>query len=143
MKCATVYRRRNVLFAHASCQTTDGVWILGEPCRRFDTATPAELGMGILEVLKGSLMGVPHPTHWQGVFLPVLDLADVKSWKAFSRGAQCVGVKLEDNLLRLTPTEHKGHRYGFVPLEDATVEVAVDDISAVGLAILKTLELCS
>ena len=132
-----------MLFAHASCQTTDGVWILGEPCKRFDTATSAELGTGILEVLEGSLTGVPHPTRWQGLFSPVLELAGVKSWKTFSEGAQCVGMKLDGNVLSLTPTEHEGHRYGFVPKEDATVEVEVGDVSEIGRAILKALELCS
>jgi Immunity protein Imm1 len=81
MRQATAYRRMEHLFVHSSSRTTDGVWILSEPCIKLDEeCTDGDLGAAVQACLQGSRTGVPHPTSWGHLLDPLLVLAGEKSW---------------------------------------------------------------
>ena len=143
MKCGTVYCRKDVLFAHANSQTTDGVWILTEPCKRVHGETPCEIGEALLRILQGSKTGVPHPTSWGGGFAPMLKLAGVKSWRTFTKSTRCVEVALEEALVKLTPTQNMGPGKGFAHIPEATRTAPANDAAEVGNTLLEVIELCS
>lgn len=117
MKCATVYLFKRDLILHAMSKTTDGVWILNEPCERF-AADVAEdmLGAAAKAALQRSRSEVPHPTDFRAVTEPLLRAAGVKSWNTFAKSARCVELEeSEPGVLELIPTENKGADDGFVP----------------------------
>ncbi len=118
MQRATVYSRSGSVLMHASSRTTDGVWILSEPCLRLDDdSSNEELGEAVRRVLAGSSSPVRHPTQWKGLFEPMLRVAGVKSWKAFSKNTLCVQVELDGDRLELIPTNNLGVDEGFEPNE--------------------------
>jgi hypothetical protein len=130
MKRATVYHRKGKFFAHASSQTTAGVWILSEPCLALDdTCTDHELGSALLGALAGSENAVAHPQSWKGLLDPLLTQAGVKSWGTFSKTATCLEVEADAGHIALIPTLNLGVDAGFQA--DPSQAVSVDAAPAV------------
>lgn len=120
-KLATVFSRSTALIVHPSSRTTDGVWILAEPCvwLSADVSDDA-LGEAVLAALAASRTDVPHPTNWKGVLQPLLAVAGVTTWAAFAKSALCVHVSLDgdgDDTMHVTPTANLGAREGFEELQ--------------------------
>ena len=116
MKRAVVYQRKSKFFVHASSRTTDGVWILAEPCLSADETIDNErLGAMIQTALAGSLGSVPHPTEWAKLLNPLLTQARVKSWNTFAEAATCAEIEKEDGRTMVVPTRNLGVTGGFEP----------------------------
>ena len=108
LRCATVYRRKQRFLVHSSSRTTDGVWILGPPYLVVAEGDDHALERAIQSALEGSRADVPHPRTFEGLQDPLLALAGVKNWKAFSKGAECVEVADDGDHIALTPTKNRG-----------------------------------
>jgi hypothetical protein len=146
MKEATVYKRRDGWYLHAFSTTTTGVGLGSPPRIKLDMdATTANLGQAVLEALKGSQQGVPHPPPKEAVksFKPMLDLAGVKTWAAFAKNASNVDVSSDANLLIFEPWKNAGPKGGFVPFPGEKVTVRADAPTAeIGEALKKAMALC-
>ena len=126
-KSATVYMRRQQFLIHALSRTTDGVWLLSEPCSALAIECDDRgLGSAIRRALDGSLAEVPHPSSWNHVFEPMLSLAGVTTWKAFATGAACIQIETDGNHVVLIPQTSRGPKEGFEPdlARAATLESA-------------------
>jgi hypothetical protein len=135
MKAATVYKRGDALYLHSSSKTTAGVWIATAPVTKVDNDTTASAkGKAILAVIKASQEGVPHPTNWNELIDPLLELAGVKSWATFMKNAACVGIESDGERLMLIPNQNLGPREGFEPVlagaVDLPCQATLDEIGA-------------
>lgn len=109
MRSANVYSRKGTFFVHASLRTTAGVWMDGAPSFAVEHASDdSSLGEAILAALAGSRQGVPHPNNWKEVQRALLELAGVKSWSTFTKGATHVAVQEGASGVTLTPTTNVG-----------------------------------
>jgi len=145
MKSATLYERKGKLLFHASSRTTDGVWVCSEPIAMIDGAlTAAEKGRVLMDVLDGSRTGVAHPSpsSWPRVFDSVLELAEVKSMRTFSRAAKCCFVRFDAGSLSITPTRNGGSVGGFEHLNERTIVVSDIRDEEIGIAMNNALALC-
>lgn len=132
MKRATVYQRGAVILVHASSRTTDGVWILSEPCIRLPSdCGDAAMGLAVMSALEASQSSVPHPTQWKGLVEPLLRAAGVRTWKAFAKSAVCVEVEERDGQLALIPAVNLGSEEGFRANESKKREIAIPSEHAV------------
>ena len=143
MKSATAYNRKDCWYVNASSQTTVGLWMGTPPFLSLPpNADSAAIGQATLLALDASRHAIPHPTKWD-VSSPTLDLAGVKSWSAFMRGASCVNIQLDDALLTMTPNTNAGAKEGFSPLLDKEVRIPADSSAQqIGEAIRSAFSFC-
>ncbi len=138
MKKATVYKKGGYYYMHATSLTCDGFGIATNPFKRVEENEGKQSVMQMLfKVLEGSRKNVKQPRDIGQLKVPLLELAGVKSWNTFSRGASCCLIGLEDNILKVIPT--KPERGGFVPLLDQENKI---DINENWYEIFKILEFC-
>ncbi len=143
MRSAKAYRRSGKWIFHSDCQTTAGVWIASPPFLSSGEI-PGELGACVSQTLNGSMEGVPHPTEWGKLFSPVLELAGVKTWPTFVKGALLVGIEMEGDAITLTPHCNEGPKEGFDPLESQAVTLAASATPGeIGEALLKAAAACT
>jgi hypothetical protein len=145
MKCATELKRRDGWYLHAISKTTIGVGMETPPRIKLDLkATEAALGEAVLEALSGSKVGVPHPSREEmEEFLPMLDLAGVKTWAAFARHASNVQISADADWLIFEPWKNAGAKGGFIPFSGEKVRVRADaPTAAIGEALKKAMALC-
>ena len=125
MKRATVYFRKKMYLVSPSSKTTDGVWLLVEPCIAVPEASSnEELERAIRVSLDRSRTDIPHPRIWERRREPLLELAGVKSWSTFSKGASCLDVEDEGYRIVLVPTKNLGSTKGFV--DDLSRQIILD-----------------
>lgn len=142
MRSAKAYRRNGKWLFHTDCKTTAGVWIAAAPFLCSDDA-PAELGMCLAQVLNSSVEGIPHPTQWNNFFKPILELAGVKSWNTFVKGAVLVGIESDADEITLTPHRTLGPKEGFEPIHDGSVRLlANSSASELGTALSEVIGNC-
>ncbi len=122
MQSAAAYRRSGRWYFHSESKTTDGVWIASQPFLSSDQES-INVGDCAKQALAMSTEGVGHPTEWSGLFTPMLDLAGVKSWSTFSRGAELVGIEMEGNLIKLIPHRNLGPKEGFEPVVSDAIDL--------------------
>lgn len=144
MKAATVYKRANHIYLHASSKTTAGVWIATPPFIRVDSdASPSDLGKSVNDALGGSQTQAPHPTKWSGLQAPLLEQAGVKSWETFMRKAQCLNIEASEDRLKLIPNRNLGATEGFEPMLDKSIDVPLtSSLDQIGMALTEALALC-
>ncbi|MBU1515315.1 MAG: hypothetical protein KKA25_14570 [Alphaproteobacteria bacterium] len=122
---AEAFLREARVYVCAQSMTTAGIWIWSEPFAAFDADDRDGIALGVRQALAASRSRVHHPhPDWQGVTAPMLKLADVRSFKAFAKGARCVGILLVDDRITFTPTRNGGPKEGFVGLGDKGRAVA-------------------
>ena len=125
MRRATVYLRKKKFLVHASSKTTEGVWILWEPCVLVPEASDdRELGLAIRTALDESRVDVAHPQNWNSLLGPLLVLADVKSWTTFSKSAACVEVEEVADRVCVIPTRNLGSDEGFQA--DTSIQTVIE-----------------
>lgn len=126
MQCATVYCRYGILFTESSSKTTAGVWIGTSPlCKIEPGSTQSIIGEAAVKALNASQEGVPHPTNWNGLLTPLLELAGVKSWATFMRNAKCLTLEAEGGRLKIIPQRNLGPKEGYESLPERIVELAL------------------
>jgi len=141
MKQAIAYRRRSKVYIHASSQTVENVWILDNPVLCIESDSDIRgIGNAVQDALNGSRQGVSHPVSWSGIFMPVLKLAGIKSWKTFSKSSQCVQIERENDTIIFIPTENGGSKEGYRPLLNQKITSSVH--GEIGLDLLETFKRC-
>lgn len=133
VKCASVYLRQSAYIVHSSSRTTHGFWSGSEPIIRLDSAVNDQaLGDAIVKAIDASKIGVAAPEDPRSVLAPLLSVAGVKSWSAFSREAECVEVEADGLEMILIPTRKLGSSQGFQPLSSGWLSVAARDAAELG-----------
>jgi hypothetical protein len=144
-KMASIQRLGDGIYLYPNSTTTAGVWIAHGPYARLGVADPAaSKGEAALRALASSTQGIPHPTDWKLVGVELLKLAGVRSWRAFDRNANSVGLELNESNLCVLPYENRmADRRCHVPRHDLAIELPLDaSAEQVGEAIERALELC-
>ena len=147
MKTGTAYKRNDGWYFHAFSKTTDGVYVATQPYIKLDIDAHADaLGQAVLDALAWSIEQVPHPTPKEGekLFDPVLNLAGVKTWAAFSRDATSADFRSDDQWLTLEPWKNAGAKAGFVPIAGTAVRIPIDSSTTdIGEALKDAMALCT
>jgi hypothetical protein len=125
MQSAVAYRRKRKWYFHSEIKTTDGVWVATHPFLSSEQES-LDVGDRAKQALAKSTEGVSHPIDWSGLFTPMLDLAGVKSWSSFSRGAELVGIEMEGNSIKLIPHRNLGPNEGFEPIVGDAIHLPSD-----------------
>jgi hypothetical protein len=101
------------------------------------------IGDTVLKVLHGSQESIPQPTKWNDEFWEMLDLAGVKTWATFQKGASCIGFESDRGWLTMRPFANKGARDGYTPLQEKNFCIPCDSTpEAIGNAVQKAVSLC-
>jgi hypothetical protein len=146
MKAATAYQKSDGIYLHSSSQTTAGVWVANSPFLKVgvDDSQSAK-GHAVVAVVNASSKGIPHPKQeeWSGVFAPMLELAAVKSLKAFEKDAVCCGLEVEEERLSIIPHRKLGRNQGYEPIADKTVKLAFGSSAVeIGAALEEAMSRC-
>lgn len=99
-----------------------------------------EAGRAIRTCLEASSLDVAPPRSFSGVFDPVLELAEARSYNAFVKSAKCCEIELQDEVMTFLPTRNEGAEEGFVPL-GTKVDVPSLSDREVGAAAIKALSI--
>jgi hypothetical protein len=144
MKAATVYKRGNWIFIHASSKTTAGVWIATPPFIQVKRdASASDVGKSVMDALNASQIDFPHPTKWRDLLAPMLGQAGVKSWETFMRKAQCVNLEADEDRLKLIPNSNLGTTEGFEPMPNKCIDAELtSSLDVIGSAVTESLALC-
>lgn len=126
---------------HSISRTSDGIWILTDPVLSVDCDLVGEIGRSILECLSASVQGIPNPSSVKGLTDSLLKLAGVRSFNAFAKPAISVGIRMDSEIITLTPTRNEGPRGGFVHLNEKD-QVAGGSEEALGSATIAAFALC-
>lgn len=127
MKVAQAYKRADGFYFGSLSQTTAGVWIASAPELKLEaSAGVAAIGDAAIKVIDASRGPVEHPSNWDDVPEPMVDLAGVKSWQAFAKGAKHCSLEAENERLQIVPQRSLAPNRGFEPILHATVEVSLD-----------------
>jgi hypothetical protein len=125
MRLAKLYLRTKDLLINAQSQTTTGAWILSSPVTRLGADCPNDaLGAAVRAAIQGSRAGVPHPKVFKGLSDPLYELAKVKDWLTFVKGAKCVSVREDAGTITLTPMRNLGAKEGFQEEPPSALSVA-------------------
>jgi hypothetical protein len=139
MKRATAYRRKGHFVVHASARTTDGVWILTDPCVKLDQSRSDEdLGEATRAAISASRAGVPHPRNLAELLDPLLRQAGVKTWSAFAKTATCAEIEATGKV-SVIPTRNLGVDEGFQPDPDRAHIVDLDATDSLGASVRRAL----
>ena len=139
-----VYVRPEGAYINASDRTTVGVWVGSGNWEFVPTDEPERIGEVILRHAEAPPRVVRHPrrnkfsTLWAEKTAPLLNLAGVKTWKAFAAAASLVHVECGD-ATTVTPMRRDGR--GFSSLADARVQVHELDAEIIGVAVLRAAEI--
>jgi hypothetical protein len=144
MRAATVYRRGNALYLNSSSRTTAGLWIATAPFLRVESGSALTArGEAALAALNASQEGVPHPTNWSELVAPLLELAGVRSWATFMKGAACLNLEVEGESLKIIPNRNLGPKEGFESIPESAVELPFPSSPGqIGVALEEALARC-
>jgi hypothetical protein len=133
-RMAQAYLRGDQILMCAQARTTAGVWIWAEPFFAVDAADHDGLGEALRLTLNASRAQVPHPPGpHPDVTAPMLELAGVRSFKAFAAGARCVQIARQDGRITFTPTRNGGPGEGFIDLREQSLTAEEPDDPVVAL----------
>lgn len=112
-KEAVIYKRGERYFVHADSKTETGLWVACEPFLAVDEITGSEaLEAAIMVALESSKDGLPHPSDFDAIGLPLYELAGVKTWNAFSRAATaCRVVRADTGVIQVVPMKRSGQAF--------------------------------
>ena len=123
-KLAGIFKKTDGWYLASSSQTTAGVWIDSPPSLKLEVnATAAAIGEAAIQVIQASKSPVKHPSNWDDLPNPMFELAGVKSWRAFEKGAKYCTLEVVSERLHITPHRSLGPNRGFEPVPQATVDV--------------------
>lgn len=141
MKAAIAYQIGGKTILHASCMTTEGVWILCPPLLAVSSESFSDVGDAVIQALDGSREHVPHPTSWEEIFSPLFKIAGVRSWRAFASSAKCVEIETSGNRVSFVPTINLGAKGGFLSIRARIIDSppVYEDL---GMALLTAFQSC-
>lgn len=143
MQYASMVERRTSLFVHPWDQADSGVLLATGPVTTLACdVDDHDLGQVVLDTLKLSKRGVPHPTNWSGVPHPLYKPARVTSWKALMKGAKQCALSDDGKRLTLVPTRNAGPREGFQDLTELAFYIpSTSTYEEVGRALRRAIKL--
>src|SRR5262249_36103577 len=122
-KAALIYERGHILYFHGLSRTMAGDWIPTPPFSHVArSAGPLEMGKLALAALEASQENVLPPTQGPESVAPLLRLAGVGSWAAFTRSAKCMRREADGGELRVIPYRNRGPEAGFEPLPEWAIK---------------------
>lgn len=136
----SAYVRPEGAYITASDRTTAGVWTESGDWEFVPMDEPGHIGEAILRRLAVVPRVVPHPrrdefsTIHARTIGPLLTLAGVKTWKAFTASVTLVHIQRHD-ATTVTPMRRDGR--GFSPVPEGRERIVELVPEAVGLAVLK------
>jgi hypothetical protein len=126
---ANVQTSGDNLILWPSSQVTNGLWLAHGPVIKLPIdSSDNELADAIRTVLSASVVGIPTPASYRGLLKPVLDVAGVRSERAFNKNAGAVQLTEEaDGSIAFGPLRRDGA--GWSPISEAvsTVSDATDE----------------
>ena len=78
-----------------------------------------ELGVMVRRALARTFPVVPHPTDFSNLADPVLKIAGVKSWSAFSKNSSTCSISTDNEHYEIVPYRKFGKRGGEVGIVEA------------------------
>lgn len=141
-----VYARRSIIMVVALSVTTDGLGLETDPRLRLDaTVSDTDLGAAVQSALAQSGKTIPPP-DWKVAPLPgkrTAEVAGLKSWASFARGARLAQVESDDNRIIFRPTMNKGANSGFEPHPaDLALTEQSPSYSDIGATIRRAFQRC-
>lgn len=110
---ADVYERGGTYYIHGDAVTTKRMHATAEPFLALaDSVSDDELGATVLEVIAATRFDVPHPSPAEERHLidPLLRLAGVRSYRAFTQGARYVSISALEGRCRVYPSHYKARQ---------------------------------
>jgi hypothetical protein len=105
----SVYARHDGWYINAMSQTTTGLYISTPPyLREYANISSQGLGEAALLALSKCQFGVPHPTEWDHLLQPILDLAGVRTWTQFMRDVPSIDADYDEEEFVFRPTKNYG-----------------------------------
>ena len=135
----SVYIRPDRIYLNVSDRATTGVWISSD---RWDVlpsmAPPQAIGEATLRLAETSAEGVKHPdrhdnSYWKASIAPVMKMAKVRSWTAFTSASSFVQVRLGD-VVTICPMRRDGA--GFSGVLDRQITLDTVSETLIGSAVL-------
>jgi hypothetical protein len=117
-RLATVYERRGRIFVSAEAKTRAGFWVTQLTGRCRPRPPLHALAATVLHALARSGGTVPTSPPSESPAKPLLQLARVKTYATFARGAKAVTVSQEESGITVVPMHNGGSRTGFTELDD-------------------------
>lgn len=133
---------RNLIIAPV-VRTTAGIGLEVEPSALGNSPDEDAIADALSRALARSARIVPHPAQkeWKGFFQPFEEAAGVRSYKAFMKDAQRVGIRAIEGKLELTPELNLGSKEGFESIPERAVFVSRDDPRGAAAILLELLGL--
>lgn len=143
MRSVTVYKRANGWFLNPDARTVTGLWQSVPPFLMCALdSRPFELGNAVTRLLEESKQEMPHPAEIVAP-KPLLELAGVRSWSAFAKGASHVGVSADGDWITFDPSRNAGPRTGFLYGIPSTLKIPANSTpEEIGESLIKTLAFC-
>lgn len=102
MRHSSAFRRNNAYYLRSDSRMMNGVWLAGPPYIKLDLpASSQSIADAVHQVLAASRVGIVDPGDSDDDDFPLLELAGVKSWVQFMKGARCVSIRTPDGVLSL------------------------------------------
>jgi hypothetical protein len=144
MKKVSIYNRKGFWYIHSMSQTVNGLWIGVPPYNMYpDSIGLSNLGDAVNQAFTYSLEGVPHPTDWNQILAPLLELSASKNWSQFMKAAANVEANQDGDQLYFEPSRNAGARIGYVALDVPSVAISIHSTAAeIGVAVQRAIAMC-
>jgi hypothetical protein len=139
-KSVSIYQRDGIVYVLASHQTKAGFWVDDSNVVRLSVPVPMDMGRAVYTALAQSREGVPTPPPSAKLTGALLAAANISSWKTFAKSAKSVGIRQNDDTIKITPYKNLGGKEGFVPMPDKVILMSSSDES-LGEAVIRAIEI--
>ena len=136
-----VIARGDRLYVFPNCELQAGVRMACAPVTMLEQNSGVEaIGRAVMDALQKFRTNVPFPEDYNKAANDVLKDTGFKNWRAFSKGAQRLGVRSAGAEIVVTPTVADA-RGGYADLEAKSIKVRPDP-ATVGSAVVDSLGMC-
>lgn len=141
MQSAQAYLYKGKIFLNASAQTTAGAWIGTESVIVLLDADELQVkGKAVDQILQASRQGVPHPTSFDSLGRGILQVAGVKSWRAFGTKSTYCSIVRVDGVVEMLPHKHYGNKGAHTPIIARQIEIKDPSLADLGHALEECLK---
>jgi hypothetical protein len=108
MKRASALLKNGKILLQGYSETTSGVWIANGPVYVADVDQSDEIRRNILDALRQSIRGVPHPgpSEWKAIQAPMLEAAGTRTWAALAKGSKAIGLECDGDIVTMVPSSN-------------------------------------